>query len=104
MPAANAGAMRPGSAELGRVEQVMEHRIRCVFALAASNACRGLILGAWGCGVFRNDPDMIARLFAAALSGKSSWRSCFERIVFAVFDPMPDAPNRSAFEKHFGKK
>lgn len=104
MPAANAGAMKPGSAEIGRVSQVMEHRIRCVFALAASNACRDLILGAWGCGVFRNDPAMIARLFAAALSGESSWRPYFERIVFAVFDPMPDEPNRSAFERHLGKK
>ena len=100
MPAVNAGAMNASSAE---VAAVMEHRMNCIFALAASTGSRHLVLGAWGCGVFRNDPDQIAQLFARCLSGPASWRSHFDRIVFAVFDPTPDARNREPFERWLAK-
>jgi uncharacterized protein (TIGR02452 family) len=73
MPAANVGAMTPGSPDIERVATVMKHRMNCVFALTASIEARYSVLGAWGCGVFRNDPDLIARLFAKCLSGPDSW-------------------------------
>jgi uncharacterized protein (TIGR02452 family) len=100
MPAANVGAMTPGSADIERVAEVMEHRMNCAFALTASTGTRHFVLGAWGGGVFRNDPDLIARLFAKCLSGDNSWRLFFDRIVFAIFDSTPDSRNRRPFEHH----
>jgi uncharacterized protein (TIGR02452 family) len=100
MPAVNAGAIKDGSPERSRVAGVMERRIHCVLALAASTGHRTVVLGAWGCGVFRNDPEIIASLFARALGADAKWRSCFERIVFAVFSPNPDDSTRQIFERH----
>jgi uncharacterized protein (TIGR02452 family) len=100
MPAVNAGAIRHGSPELQRVAEVMERRIRCVLALAAITGPRELVLGAWGCGVFRNDPEEIASLFAKVL-GENHWHTHFDRIVFAVFDPSPEGVNRQPFYRHF---
>jgi uncharacterized protein (TIGR02452 family) len=41
-----------------------------------------LVLGAWGCGVFQNDPEEIAELFKEALTGPFAHQ--FKRMVFAV--------------------
>lgn len=64
------------------IEAVMRTRIEKVLALSMAKKHRTLILGAWGCGVFGNDHEMIATLFHEALSGK--FANCFDRIVFAV--------------------
>jgi hypothetical protein len=84
--------------DIERVAAVMEHRMNCVFTLTASTGTRHLILGTWGCGVFRNDPDLIARCFVKSLTGVNSWRPFFDRIVFAAFDTTPDCRNRQPFE------
>jgi uncharacterized protein (TIGR02452 family) len=44
------------------------------------------VLGAWGCGVFRNDPAVVARLFGEFLLGGGTFERAFEHIVFAVLD------------------
>jgi len=54
--APNAGAAannRPE--ELAQIPEVFERRCDYVLALAASHGYKNLVLGAWGCGVFRND-------------------------------------------------
>eukprot|EP00662_Eupelagonemidae_sp_cell21_P023208 gene23207-biopygen69798 len=43
-----------------------------------------LTLGAWGCGVFGNDPPMVAEAFRRHLAARSRG---FRRVVFAVLDP-----------------
>lgn len=61
------------------------------------------VLGAWGCGVFRNDPSMIAQLFAAALRG---YAGRFDRVVFTVLDTSEDkriiGPFIEAFQTYSG--
>ena len=47
-----------------------------------------IVLGAWGCGVFGNEPAMVAGLFREALEGPYS--NCFARAVFAVLDRTRD--------------
>jgi uncharacterized protein (TIGR02452 family) len=64
------------------IEAVMRTRIEKVLALSMAQKHRTLILGAWGCGVFSNDPEMIADLFHEALTGK--FANCFNRVVFAI--------------------
>jgi uncharacterized protein (TIGR02452 family) len=86
-PAANAGAVRtnePHNASL--IRETMSRRIASVLALAAHHGHDALVLGAWGCGVFANDPDEIAELFAGYLLGQGRFARAFSEVVFAVLD------------------
>jgi uncharacterized protein (TIGR02452 family) len=80
------------------IEAVMRTRIEKVLALSTAKKHRTLILGAWGCGVFSNDPEMIASLFHEALTGK--FANCFERVVFAILTNDEDmiGPFRKRFK------
>ncbi|MEK2491293.1 TIGR02452 family protein [Kitasatospora purpeofusca] len=99
-PAPNAGqlALR---AEGGGVDVrgVLAERAERVLAAAARHGIRALVLGAWGCGVFRNDPAEVAEAFELALA---RYGAAFDRVVFAVWDRTPVSPNRAAFEARFG--
>lgn len=99
-PAPNAGAIRDKrSAEADQVASTLSRRAELVVGLAAAIGVRSLILGAWGCGVFQNDPAMVARAFADSLRGLFADR--FERVVFAVLDHSADAPTYQAFAEVF---
>jgi uncharacterized protein (TIGR02452 family) len=90
-PAPNKGAMlqngRPK--ELIQLEEIFRSRIGKVLTLALTQKIECLILGAWGCGVFRNDPETVARLFKTELEKFSGQ---FKKIVFAVFDRSKRTP------------
>jgi len=82
-PAVNAGVIR--RQEAGKVDQiipVMNMRIEKLLALSLHYQHTTLVLGAWGCGVFQNDPEEIAELFREALAGP--FANQFKRVVFAV--------------------
>ncbi len=81
------------------VAAVLAERATRVLAVAARHGLRRLVLGAWGCGVFRNDPDQVATAFEAALA---HYGVAFDRVVFAVWDRTPVSANRAAFERRFG--
>lgn len=84
--APNAGALRDrGSPEQAQVPEVLRRRTGQVLALAAAQGYRRVVLGAWGCGVFRNDPQVVARSFMELLRGQR-WERHFSRILFAVLD------------------
>ena len=68
-----------------------------MLAVAAAHRHRRLVLGAWGCGVFRNDPAHVAQAFADALA---RFAGSFDRVVFAVRDP--GGRNIAAFQRQFG--
>ncbi|MFB7874299.1 TIGR02452 family protein [Nocardia sp. NPDC056064] len=96
-PAPNAGqlARRADTADLGTV---LAQRAERVIATAARHDIRALVLGAWGCGVFANDPAVVAAAFDTALR---RWGAAFDHVVFAVYDRDPASPNREAFESRF---
>lgn len=99
-PAPNAGAARRGAPELqARLRGVLRARALQVLRVAAHQGHRALVLGAWGCGVFRNEPHEVAEAFSLALS---TLPGAFERVVFAVWEPGGDGPNLRAFREHFG--
>ncbi len=101
-PAPNAGeASRMGRDEGGQVNAVLEARAATVLAVAAARAHRCLVLGAWGCGVFRNDPRVVAAAFDHWLS-HPRFRGAFDRVVFAVYDRSGKGPNLRAFEERCG--
>lgn len=63
-------------------------RIRRVLAAAEAYGYEALVLGAWGCGAFGNDPLRTARDFGEALSGP--FRGAFGELVFAITDWSPE--------------
>jgi uncharacterized protein (TIGR02452 family) len=69
-----------------QIEPVMRSRIEKVLALAVIHRYHTLVLGAWGCGVFANDPDRVAAWFADHWLESSPYHSAFSRVVFAVYD------------------
>lgn len=74
--------------------KAMESRINYLFDILATENVDTAILGAWGCGVFKQDPNEVANLFKKAIeNGKCK----VERIVFAI----PAGPNFNAFKKVF---
>jgi uncharacterized protein (TIGR02452 family) len=79
----------------------MAGRVEKLLALASADGFEELVLGAWGCGVFRNDPRVIARLFHDALFGEGRWAWKFGRVTFAVFTTERDRENLQAFEELF---
>lgn len=100
-PAPNAGEelARRGSAR-PRIREALERRAAMVLAAAGAHGHRCLLLGAWGCGVFRNDPAEVADVFARCLE-LPRFRGAFARVVFAVYDRGKERPNYRAFAERF---
>jgi uncharacterized protein (TIGR02452 family) len=76
---------RDRPADLPRPPQVLADRVRGMLAVAAHRQVTHLVLGAWGCGVFGNDPAMVAGVFRDQLRGE--FAGVFRHVVFAVLDP-----------------
>lgn len=90
-PAVNAHAVRSNEPEnQSRIAEVMRRRIAFVLALAVHHDQDGLVLGAWGCGVFANEPGEVARIFAEEVLGECRYARTFTEIVFAVLDRRGD--------------
>ncbi|UKY54375.1 TIGR02452 family protein [Streptomyces inhibens] len=100
--APNAGVIaRQRPAEVGRVPAALAARAERVLEAAAAGGHGQLVLGAWGCGVFRNEPADVAGAFAAALLNGGRFAGRFDRVVFAVLDRREDSPTRAAFAEVF---
>jgi uncharacterized protein (TIGR02452 family) len=94
--APNAGALRsrqPGDLHL--IPDTFRRRIENVLALAIWHGCGRIVLGAWGCGVFRNDPELVARTFMQLL--RTDWAGQLSRVRFSVLDPSPRGEIIGAF-------
>jgi uncharacterized protein (TIGR02452 family) len=100
--APNAGALL--KREPGRQAEVwaaLRSRSAKVLATAHRHGHRVLVLGAWGCGVFGNDPEDVAAAFAEHLLG-GAFAGRFARVLFAVLDPTPGRRIQQAFARTFG--
>jgi len=79
-------------------KKLMKIRMRKVLSLFAENKNKNLVLDAYGCGVFRNDPDIIADYWHELLYDEN-YISYFDNIIFAVFDNSKTQSCIRAFEK-----
>lgn len=100
--APNSGALGPGHAHAPTVPGVLSARAAKVLAVFWASGLRRLVLGAWGCGVFRNPPDVVAAAFAHHLGPSGAFWSRFEHVTFAVADRVPGTPVLRAFTAVFG--
>jgi uncharacterized protein (TIGR02452 family) len=97
-PAPNKGAMLQHNRleEINAIEQTLKNRIEFVLKIAAVNNIDTLILGAWGCGVFRNDVESVAKYFHETINRVAP--SAFDKIVFAIYDSSEKKNNYSLFK------
>jgi uncharacterized protein (TIGR02452 family) len=96
--APNAGALgRNTSTE--ELRSTLERRGRFVLDIARHHGVDTLVLGAWGAGVFRNDPVMVADVFKNLLA--RDFAAVFARVVFAVIGTPETSENHRAFAEAF---
>jgi len=91
----------PFAPAIGQPESgdLLQKRILRVLAIASAYGHRALVLGAWGCGAFGNDPHRTAMDFRWVL--EDDFDGSFSHVVFAVTDWSPErrflGPFRDAF-------
>ena len=73
-----------------------EKRGRQILSAAAANGAQVIILGAFGCGAFRNDPAVVAQAYANILP---EYLHYFRTIEFAVYCRPLSPQNFDAFKK-----
>jgi uncharacterized protein (TIGR02452 family) len=88
------GIGQPESGEL------LQQRIHRVLAIACAHGYVTLVLGAWGCGAFGNDPFRSALDFRSAL--EHAFGGVFLEVVFAITDWSPDRRFLAPFRDVFG--
>jgi uncharacterized protein (TIGR02452 family) len=99
--APNAGALRnAGQYSREVVDATFEERIRKVLVIGAAHGHASIVLGAWGCGAFRNEAAEIAPIFGRVLRGE--FAGTFQRVVFAVLDSTEDKRTIGPFAAEFG--
>ena len=74
--------------------EALKSRIQFIFDILAQNEVETVILGAWGCGVFKQDPVEVSSLFENAIENGANTAA---RVVFAI----PMGPNFTAFNDTF---
>lgn len=101
--APNFGAVGANQArDLESVPRVLHERADRVLALAARHGHTHLVLGAWGCGVFRNPPSTVAGAFATLLRAGGPYYCVFAKVRFAIYDRSQSREVIAAFQAAFG--
>ena len=71
-------------------------RAKHIMHIAAANGANALVLGAFGCGAFANDPMVVAEAYRDALA---EYRDYFRLIEFAVYCRPGETANYDAFRE-----
>lgn len=90
-PCAGNKAAKITPAEL---EKLLTSRIDRIFEIAADNENDVLISGAFGCGAFRNPPEIVAKVFYEVMQ---KYLNQFETIEYAVYHTEREIANYDAF-------
>ncbi|KAG0708637.1 hypothetical protein DFH29DRAFT_794953 [Suillus ampliporus] len=68
-----------------RIESIMKERMARILFLFEQQGARNIVLGSFGTGVFQNDVEVVARIWAGLLTMKGArYRHSFHRVVFAI--------------------
>ena len=98
LPAVNMGQVLLKGEDSAEAERVMRRRMKLALAIFARQGARNLVLGAYGCGVFRNDPKKIAAWWKELLEDEGMGQY-FDFIFHAVLDQSKNRECISAFER-----
>lgn len=91
----------PKNKKIKDIEKIMYERIKSVLLIAIDNIITNLVLGAFGCEVFKNDPYKAAYSFKKLLYS-NEFKDKFENIVFAIYDKNLQSNNYKVFKGILG--
>ena len=76
------------------LEKLLTSRIQRIFEVAVANGNEVMILGAFGCGAFRNPPEIVAKVFKSVMQNYTKY---FDVIEYAVYHTEREIANYEAF-------
>ena len=94
----NPSASRMDGVPLTRIYDIHRQRARHLLTVAAHEGVPCLVLGAFGCGAFRNDPYLVASAWHEPVE---ELRHHFDLIEFAIFHMPYETENYEAFRDEF---
>ena len=85
-----------------RAKEITANKVRTIFRIALMHGHDSLVLGAFGCGAFKNPPAEIAKLFHEVME-EPEFKNKYRLITFSIIDDH-NSNNRNlrAFEEEFG--
>ena len=94
----------PYAPAIGRLDAqpMLRKRIHRVLQIAQAYGYESLVLGAWGCGAFANDPLQTAKDFREALEG--DFAGAFSCVIFAITDWSQQRRFLGPFSRVFSDK
>ena len=78
--------------------ELHKRRGRKILATAAANKNDFVVLGAFGCGAFSNDPRIVAKAYKQILP---EFKNCFKVIEFAIYCREYETSNYDIFKETF---
>ena len=87
---------KPVKVTSDELETLLTARIRRIFEVAVANDNEVLILGAFGCGAFRNPPEIVAKVFYNVMQ---DYLGYFDTIEYAIYHTEREVANYEAFQK-----
>lgn len=75
-------------------------RARAILSTARDNGNAYVVLGAFGCGAFKNNPEVVAKAYKKVLC---EFKGVFKEIRFAVYDASTKKENYTVFNEILGK-
>ena len=97
LPAVNMGQVIQKGESVEEAKQVMRRRMKLALAIFAEQKAKHLVLGAYGCGVFQNDPKEIAGWWNELL--EEGMGQHFASVFHAVLDRSRDGACIKAFQE-----
>lgn len=87
--------------DIDSLKEILYKRIKKILVLGIQNDIEVFVLGAFGCGAFRNPPEIVSNIFHQLLI-KENYKCYFDKIIFAVYGiPNKDIHNYEVFSKTF---
>lgn len=100
VPAVNIKAAKNNRENIEECMIVMKNRMRKILSVFASEGNDRIILGAFGCGVFGNNPETIAKWWKELLD--EGWKYQFKEVIFAVYDTSLNQNTYNTFKNVIG--
>ena len=99
LPAVNYGQVVRFRENAEQAKATMKRRMKITLAVFAEKGYKTVVLGAYGCGVFKNDPVDVVGWWHELLT---EYGGHFDKVIFAVLDHSPVRDTLVAFERKWG--